>query len=69
MKRFSVLLCVFVLAAVAFGQKEQNTKDKEKEKPAAVAETKTVEPIDLAKKAIAAHGGDKFKNFKTFIVR
>ena len=69
MKGFLGFLCVFVLAAGAFGQKEQNTKIKEKEKPAAVAENKIAVPLELAKKAIAAHGGDKFKSFKTLIVR
>lgn len=66
MKKFGILLFVFVFSIGIFAQKEQNTKEKEK---TAVAETKAVEPLDLAKAALAAHGGDKFKNMKTLIVR
>ena len=65
MKKLLISLCVFLLAiSSVFAQKEQMPK----EKPA-VASVKTVEPLDLVKAAIAAHGGDKFRNSKTLIVR
>jgi hypothetical protein len=69
MKKLGVLLFVFVLAASVSAQKETPAKDKEKEKIAAVPDTKTADPLALAKKALAAHGGDKFKDSKTLIVR
>ena len=65
MKKLGILLSLLILAAAVSAQKEQPTK----EKPAVTVETKTVEPLELAKKALAAHGGDKFKNSKTLIVR
>ncbi|MEP6901713.1 MAG: hypothetical protein ABJA66_08185 [Actinomycetota bacterium] len=68
MRKFGILLVMFILATGVLAQKEQTTKDKEKEKTT-VAETKPVDPLDLAKAALKAHGGDKFKNMKTLIVR
>ncbi len=65
MKKFSILLFVFILTTGVFAQKETV---KEKEKSANV-EVKINEPLALAKAALAAHGGDKFKNMKTLIVR
>ena len=67
MKKFCVLLLIFVFAIAIFGQKEQPTKDKEKEKTS-VSEIKSIEPMDLAKLALAALGGDKFKNIKTLSI-
>ncbi len=71
MKKLSILLFIFVLATNVFAQKEEVKKGKDQP---AIAETKTVEtkkaqPIDLAKAAFAAHGGDKFKAMKTLIVK
>jgi hypothetical protein len=63
MRKFGILLFVFVLTANIFAQKEPVTKEK------IVAETKTTLPLDLAKAALAAHGGDKFKAMKTLIVK
>jgi hypothetical protein len=69
MKKFGILLAVFVLATVCVSaQKEQPTKDKEKT-AAATAEIKTDEPLDLAKKALAAHGGDKLKKLKNIFIK
>lgn len=65
MKKILISLCFVLLATGGvFAQKEQNPK----EKPAVVV-VKTNEPLDLVKAAITAHGGDKFKNSKTMIVR
>jgi hypothetical protein len=69
MKKFSVLLLIFVFAAGVFGQKEQTTKDNKDKDKTSKAETKTIEPLEAAKASLAAHGGDKFKNMKTLIVR
>lgn len=73
MKKYSILLLIFVFAVGAFAQKDEKQKKDEKEKvtatptPAAISKTST--PMELAKAALAAHGGDKFKNMKTLIVR
>jgi hypothetical protein len=68
MKKFGILLFVIIFAASVSAQKEQNTKDKEKDKTV-VAETKTADPLELAKKSLAAHGGDKFKNVKNIFIK
>jgi len=71
MKKYSILLLIFVFAAGAFAQKDDKQKKDEKEKttPATtVAISKTSTPMELAKAALAAHGGDKFKNMKSLKV-
>lgn len=72
MKKLSILLFIFVFAAGVFAQKDDKPKKdaQEKEKTtAAVKISKTSTPMELARAAIAAHGGDKFKNMKSLIVR
>jgi hypothetical protein len=75
MKKYSILLLIFMFAVNAFAQKDDKQKKDEKEKPAVsttvltVTISKTSTPMELAKAALAAHGGDKFKNMKTLIVR
>ncbi|HVE57765.1 MAG TPA: hypothetical protein VNB22_13115 [Pyrinomonadaceae bacterium] len=69
MKKLNVLLVVLIFAVGIFAQKEQNPKEKKGKENPTVAETKTAEPVDLAKAALTAQGGDKFKNMKTLIVR
>lgn len=69
MKKIIVLSIVVLLSINAFAQKDQKPK-KEKaknEKPSVSTVEKT--PLELAKSALAAHGGDKFKNMKTLVVR
>src|SRR5215213_6149331 len=68
MKKFGMLLFVFIFAVSVSAQKEQSTKDKEKDKTA-VADNTTADPLDLAKKALAAHGGYKFKNVKNIFIK
>src|SRR5215213_2430559 len=68
MKKFGMLLFVFIFAVSVSAQKEQSTKDKEKDKTA-VADNTTADPLDLAKKALAAHGGDKLKNLKNIFMK
>ena len=71
MKKYSILLLIFAFAISAFAQKKDDkSKEKEKEtKPVTVAISKTSTPMELAKAALLAHGGDKFKAMKTLIVR
>lgn len=70
MKKYSILLLIFTFAAGAFAQKDNKQKQSEKEKPiiASVAVSKTSTPLELAKAALAAHGGDKFKNMKSLVI-
>jgi hypothetical protein len=66
MKKFGILLFVFIFAVSVSAQKEQNTKEKN---AAVTTDAKTIEPVELAKKALAAHGGDKFKNVKNIFMK
>jgi hypothetical protein len=59
MKKIGLLLVILLISIGVFAQKDEKTKN----------EKQSVEPIELAKKAFAAHGGEKFKNMKTLIVR
>jgi hypothetical protein len=67
MKNITILL-VLVFAASVFAQNDKDKKPTEKDKTTA-AVSKTASPIELAKAALAWHGGDKFKNMKTLVVR
>lgn len=62
MKKISVFLFIFVFSIGVFAQKDEKNKTVNSEK-------QTSDPIELAKKAFAAHGGEKFKNMKTLIVK
>jgi hypothetical protein len=66
MKNFGILLAVLIFAAIIPAQKEQNPKDKEK---TVSADTKTKDLLDLAKKSLAAHGGDKLKGVKNIFIK
>jgi hypothetical protein len=67
MKNITSLAIVLVLAASIGAQTDKNKKTTEKDKTS-VANVKTATPSDLAKAALAAHGGDKFKNMKSLVV-
>jgi len=67
MKYVKILSLVLVFALSVVAQTDKNKKPTEKDKPA-VAISKTATPLELAKAALAAHGGDKFKNMKTLVV-
>ena len=69
MKKYPIILLLCVFAVSVSAQKTDKQKQNEKEKTATVAVSKTAAPLDLAKAALAAHGGDKFKNMKSLIVR
>lgn len=69
MKKIFILSVIALCSVNALAQKAQKPK-KEKteiEKANVVSAEKT--PLELAKAAIAAHGGEKFKNMKTLVVR
>lgn len=59
-----VLMCA---AGVSFAQKEE--KPKVEDKPAVVEDGSKKDALELARKAMTAHGGDKFKQMRTLVVR
>jgi hypothetical protein len=67
MKYIKILSLVLVFAVSVFAQTDKDKKPAEKDKTT-VANVKTAAPMDLAKAALLAHGGDKFKNMKTLVV-
>lgn len=73
MKKYSVLLLICVFAVGVFAQKDDKQKKDEKTTatptPAVVALSKTSTPLEIAKAALTAHGGDKLKALKTLVVR
>ncbi|MGC2237311.1 MAG: hypothetical protein WA584_14200 [Pyrinomonadaceae bacterium] len=69
MRKYSILLLIFVFALSAFAQKKDEKEKATTTTTATVAISKTSTPMELAKAALAAQGGDKFKNMKTLIVR
>ncbi len=74
MKKILLSLSICFLSASVFAQGGGKTKPVENDKNAsknktAVATSKTLTPLELAKATLAAHGGDKFKNMKTLVVR
>ena len=69
MKNITILSLILVFAVCVPAQTEKNKKPAEKNKPATTVNSKTATPLELAKAALAAHGGDKFKQMKTLVVR
>lgn len=67
------LVLLLAVSASVFGQGETKTKNDAANGsvPAApaVAITATTTPIDLARAALAAQGGDKFKTLKSMVIR
>ncbi len=68
MKIIKVLSLVLIFAVSVFAQTDKKQKSNEKDKTTAPI-SKTQTPLELAKATIVAHGGDKFKNMKTLVVR
>ena len=67
MKKYSILLLIFAFVVSAFAQKKD---DKPKEtKTATVTISKDSTPMELAKAALNAHGGDKLKSMKSLVIR
>lgn len=70
MKKYTTLLLALIFAASGFAQQsKEKPKKTEKETTPTAAVSKTASPLELAKAALAAHGGDKFKDMKTLVVR
>ncbi len=67
MRKYSILLLIFAFAISVFAQKKDEKKMETT--PVSITISKTSTPMELAKAALAAHGGDKFKGMKTLIVR
>lgn len=68
MKIIKILPLVLIFAVGAFAQKEIDKKPPEKEKTIVTVVSKNATPMELAKAALLAHGGDKFKNMKSLVV-
>lgn len=68
MKKYMILVLMFMLAADSFAQ-QAGQKSKKAETAAPASFSKSATPLELAKATLAAHGGDKFKNMKTLVVR
>ena len=68
MNRLLVLLLLIVLFSVgSFAQKENNSKRTAPEKTVPVTPSNI--PLDLAKATLLAHGGDKLKKMKSFVMK
>lgn len=69
MKTIKIASLIFALAVGVSAQDktDKNKKPVEKDKTATV-NLKTAAPMDLAKAALLAHGGEKFKQMKTLVV-
>lgn len=69
--KINIILPLLLICAVGVsaqtGKADKNKKTVEKDQLAA-ANFKTGTPLELAKAALLAHGGDKFKNMKTLVV-
>ena len=62
-------MLIFAFAISASAQKDDKTKPTETTRTVKTVEiSKTSTPLELAKAALQAHGGDKFKNMKTLKV-
>lgn len=62
-------LCLTCVIGVSAQTAKTETDKKSVEKPKTeIVSVKNSAPLDLAKAALAAHGGDKFKNMKTLVV-
>lgn len=70
MKVFSIFLLIFGFSFNLFAQNEQPKKDAKTKSADEKQSSSSVEtPLILAKNAVKAHGGDKFKNMKSLVVR
>jgi hypothetical protein len=77
MRKIYILPLVFLASAIGVASAQQpgdaKKQDAKTEKPAAAAAAVTIKadatPLELAKTTLAAHGGEKFKNAKTIVVR
>ena len=68
MKNITTLSLILFFAIGVFAQTDKKQKPSDKDKTSA-AISKNGTPLELAKAALVAHGGDKFKLMKTLVVR
>lgn len=69
MKKYLAISLSAICALGVHAQTAQNqTNVKSPSTPVAAVSSSSV-PLDAAKAAVAAHGGDKFKNMKTLVIR
>ncbi len=66
-KKISTLLLIMTAALGIFAQKDQPKKTQEADKTEVVKSDNAA--LEMAKSAIAAHGGEKFKTMKTLVVK
>ena len=67
MKKILFLTLLILFAVDTFAQKNQKSPDIKKDQVKTLKSDNT--PLELAQAALKAHGGDKFKNMKTLVVR
>ncbi|MEO6589977.1 MAG: hypothetical protein ABIP06_11810 [Pyrinomonadaceae bacterium] len=67
MKKILFLTLLVLFAVNAFAQKNEKSPDTKKDQPKNLKSDDT--PLQQAKAALKAHGGDNFKNMKTLVVR
>lgn len=69
-KGLASLACVTCLSVGVYAQGDANTKAANvKNATPAMAITATTSPVDLARAALAAQGGEKFKSLKSMVLR
>lgn len=70
MKKIFAVTLLVLFAVNAFAQKEEKSPQTETKKASSKSVKQTEQtPLETAKAALAAHGGDKFKDMKTLVVR
>lgn len=70
MNKLFIVVLIALFTVCAFAQKSEKSAKAETKKESAKSEAKTEQtPLETAKAALEAHGGDKFKNMKTLVVR
>jgi hypothetical protein len=65
----ALLAIVVLLSAGGYAQAEPNGKSANSPKGAASGITATTSPLDLARAALAAQGGEKFRSLKSMVLR
>lgn len=69
MKKILVLIIITLFSLNAFAQKTEKPKAEKAKNEKSNVSTVEKTPLEQAKAALEAHGGDKFKNMKTLVVR
>lgn len=69
MKKYLILLAMFVFVLNVSAQKQQKAKPDENKKGGAAEVSKNKTPLELAKATLTLYGGERFKKMKTLVVR